>query len=166
MEINRQKAGFTLIELMTVLLIMMILFGIAAAAFVTMNKGQGMASATRRAKGGMTVARQTAITKRSNSRIWFLNVVDPDDNRITNSCYVVCKDTNVISETNIIGETNQLPAGIICRTPTNIIFKTDGTCLADATAKLILQLEGEGQTNSLRVYPLTGIVRISASAEE
>ncbi len=152
---SRNKAGFTLIELMTVLLIMMILFGIAAAAFVSMNKGQGMSASTRRAKGGMTIARQTAITKRANTQIWFFN----DMEKIPPAgCYVI---SNYNSGLPIIGETNYLSAGITCSVPTNITFKTDGTCLADASEKLLLQLVGESRTNVLRVYQLTGIVRIS-----
>ena len=59
----RSKAGFSLLELMAVMLLMFIMMGIATTAFRGIMRGAGLRGATSTVRGALTQARQQAMTQ-------------------------------------------------------------------------------------------------------
>ena len=71
-------AGFTLIEMLTVLAIIGIMLGIGIPAVTSLMKSGGLGAATRHVSSTLSQARQYAITQRVNTRVVF-----PYDGTIT-----------------------------------------------------------------------------------
>ena len=68
---NRTRNGFTLLELLTVMMIGMILMGISAAAYFGMVRSGSMAGAVSSVRTVLELARQHAITCRRRSYVRF-----------------------------------------------------------------------------------------------
>lgn len=60
---QRSRAGFSLLELMAVMLLMFIMMGIATTAFRGIMRGAGLRGATAVVRGTLTQARQQAMTQ-------------------------------------------------------------------------------------------------------
>ena len=99
---NSLKRGFTLLELITVMAIMMILMGMAMLAFVDWGRGAAMRSALMSVRTALSQARQHAVTYRVPTCILCTNSASP-----LRGYYLVTNRTD-----GIIGTTNYLPEGI------------------------------------------------------
>ncbi len=68
---RRATTAFTLIEMLTVIVIVGIILAVGIPALTSLMKSGGMNSATRQVANALTLARQYAITKRTNVRVVF-----------------------------------------------------------------------------------------------
>jgi len=70
------RSGFTLVELMVVILIISLMFGIVMASFSGNDESQGVDSAVSRLTGAFNLAQTTALTRSQKTRV--LIHADPD----------------------------------------------------------------------------------------
>jgi len=150
--------GFTLIEMLAVLAIMIFMMGLAIGAFQNYGKHASITSSVLRMKSSLALARQLAITKRVRTTFVFANT--PEERGYF---YL----TTNAAATGMIGDTNLLNQGIFFdpATDTNpITFKLDGACTFGTAPRNIMLRERGGGTNRLsatmQVYPLTGRVKV------
>jgi prepilin-type N-terminal cleavage/methylation domain-containing protein len=68
---KRRTNGFTLVEMLTVLVIVAIMVGLAIPAVTTLMKAGGLSAATREVANTLNLARQLAITQRTYARVVF-----------------------------------------------------------------------------------------------
>ncbi len=68
---RRATTAFTLIEMLTVIVIVGIILAVGIPALTSLMKSGGMNAATRQVANSLTLARQYAITKRTNVRVVF-----------------------------------------------------------------------------------------------
>src|SRR5437867_3757142 len=68
---TRGIRAFTLIELLTVIVIVGIILAVGIPAFTNLMKSSGLTTATRQVANTMTLARQYAITKRTKVYVVF-----------------------------------------------------------------------------------------------
>ncbi len=66
-----RKAGFTLIEMLTVIVIIVIVLSIGVPAFTSLMKSGGLSGASREIANSLGLARQYAITHRTVTRVVF-----------------------------------------------------------------------------------------------
>ena len=78
---KRCSAGFTLLELLTVMVIMFMLMGMGTVAVKGLIQGSGMTGAVRNVKSVLTQARQYAITK--EQRVYVVFTKDGEKNSMT-----------------------------------------------------------------------------------
>src|ERR1017187_9967383 len=69
--IKPRNAGFTLIEMLTVIVIIAIVLGIGVPAFLNLMKSGGLSGASREVANSLGLARQYAITHRTVTRVVF-----------------------------------------------------------------------------------------------
>jgi prepilin-type N-terminal cleavage/methylation domain-containing protein len=157
---KRNQSGFTLIELMTVMMIMALMMFIAVGAFKDFGRSVGMRGASLGVKTSLNMARQRAITHRD--RIYFVYGTD------TNSMpkkgyYYVRNDEEDLSNTNFC------PKGTYFEGPdSKIEFKLDGSCDAktgiwNGSVSYIGIREEQGVSylaRTVSVFRLTGRSRI------
>ena len=68
---TRGTSGFTLLEMLTVIVIIGIILAIGIPAFTNLMKSGGLGAAARQVSNTLTLARQYAITQRANVRVVF-----------------------------------------------------------------------------------------------
>ena len=85
------RAGFTLVELLAVMAIMVIITGIGIASYVNMTRGAAISGAVRHVRGGLTLARQTAIMNGQRAAL----IVHGDGRS-----YAICQQAGVITDTD------------------------------------------------------------------
>ncbi len=144
---RKHVSGFTLIELMVVMLIMAIMMGIAMVGFSDWARGTGMQGASMNVKSSIALARQWAITHRKKTT--FL---------CTDDYYVIsCGVDNV-------GGTNYLPEGLEFEAGLDFTFRLDGSCTGNTLPRELVIKESDKETNYLQtviqVYPITGRARV------
>jgi prepilin-type N-terminal cleavage/methylation domain-containing protein len=148
------KHGFTLVEILCVMAIMVLLLTLALANTRGWGRGVGMRSATAGVRACLRLTREWAMTHGSVTEFQYGNAGLP-----ARGYYVVFshRDGNV-------GATNFLPSGVIfaTNTPLPLAFEPDGSCsgASNAAATLIAMTEPSGGTNALtstiKVYHASG----------
>ncbi len=113
-----RTAGFTLTELLVVIVIMAVMMALALPAFQGINKGGAMRSAILEVKTKLSLARQYAITQRTKTYVVF-----PDNQNASPATYAdkdeklfrAYRAFNVYSEKDAayISEWTYLPKGIV-----------------------------------------------------
>ncbi len=68
---DNRRSGFTLLELLTVMAIMLLIMGLAVGAFVGMGKGDRLRAGVSNIRSTLSVARQTAICKGTKCAVQF-----------------------------------------------------------------------------------------------
>ncbi len=151
-----RKRGFTLIEMLAVMMIMGILMAITIASYLDWNREAAIRGSTWGVDSSIEHARQWAITHRVRTSWMWTNVVSGAGMR---GCYVVTTNTTLPSA-GMVSETNYLAEGVVFGDVTEglITFKSDGSATGGVTAiKLIIQeTRTNGLTREIKVFPLTG----------
>jgi prepilin-type N-terminal cleavage/methylation domain-containing protein len=106
------RRGFTLVELLTVIGILIVMMMYALPAFTGLAKGSGMQAAVSELRSTLSLARQWAVTHRETTYVVF-----PDDSVVsatsTNEMAMAFRAYNVFgSKSGYVGEWKYLPAGV------------------------------------------------------
>ena len=150
-----RAAGFTLLELITVLAIMVIIMGAAVGSIVGARRGAEMRSGVAYVRTAVALARQHAVTKREKTWINF---------------QLGGRDFWVANDSGAVGETNHLSPGLRFATaafgyagaPQVIFYPTGASGYASNSFVIIGEITGT-QTNILKLYGLTGLMRTEVS---
>lgn len=147
--------GFTLIEILAVLTIMMIMMGMGMFAFVEWGRGSALRSATSNVMAGISRARTHTITYREPTWLVCSNAMTP----LLRGYFYVENAAD-----GLMGVTNFLPEGLAFTEGTDspLTFNLDGSVDLEGleTYRYVEIYEpfrpGGGTTNRIRVYGLTG----------
>ncbi len=156
MKLNKKylrNSGFTLLELMAVMLIMFMLMGMGTVAMKGLIQGSGISGAYSNIKGVLTQARQYAITKEQRVYVIFDKSADEEKNSmIVCAKYGVCEGNgfadsgdysgkySVILEDPLPWGTNSLVDAIVYnldRTTNNKGELFDNTFVAGGYSKIV-----------------------------
>jgi prepilin-type N-terminal cleavage/methylation domain-containing protein len=175
-----RRKGFTLIEILVVLAIMMIMMGMAMFAFVDWGRGAKLRTAVTNFRTAFTHTRQHTVTHRRRTALLYGNAAPPGSPPGTppnRGWYAIANPVD-----GLMGVTNYLPEGIIITNEPGIDswalrFKLDGSCDSDCdddgssgddwtgNQRKILLIEGGRGTNALiytvQVFRLTGTIQKS-----
>ena len=148
------KSGFTLVELMAVMVIMAIMMTIAITAWIDIGRGAAMRGAVLDVRSGIEATRQYAVTRRVHTTFTYFNTGNPQ-----RGTFVAM--TNGV----LVGTTNYLENGIVFTNPATdtLVFKFDGRCngLAPRSITLVERDRNVNAfTNVLSVFPLTGRCKV------
>lgn len=155
------RCGFTLLELITVLAIMIIIMASAVVSIVGIRRGAEMRGGVSAVRATIAAARQAAVTRRERVTVHFeLNNSQRSDSR---AFWVTDSDGQ-------IGETNYLSRGLVFApsAPGYVgssylqFMPTGGSGSASNAFVIIGEVSGT-QTNVLKLYGLTGLMRIEQS---
>lgn len=176
-KMNRRigSSGFTLVELLAVMMIMAMMMIVAVGAFLHFGRGAGMRGSLMNVQSALGGARQRAITYRVRTAMTYGNIVlsnyyDGSWHVETNKGYfAITINTNGTEQ--VIGSTNYLADGIIFagRIYTSIAFEIDGSCDWGVETRYISLAERDRPgpvtlSNDIAIYPLTGRVKVSGGA--
>lgn len=159
-KVNRQMggAGFTLVELLAVLIIMAIMMSMAVVAFFQITHAAGMRASVMNLQSALNLARQNAITYRVRTLFTYGNMESPTEPLV--GYYIIT--TNGA----LLGGTNRLNVGVVFTNPTSssLQFAFDGSCPGLTVETNIMLMERDKGVNALSnmitVYPLTGRVKV------
>ena len=161
MKTIRRKHSYTLVEIMTVIVIATILFGIGIPAFSTMIRGSNMTMAIRQLSAKIQAARAYAVTNRCRVAVLMVTTLTGTNDENKYSAYRVC----VVNDSNVwqswIEDENwtALPKGVIrTNSPTETVTSVPVDGISSGTASinaLIFKKDGQltasgGQTITLR----------------
>jgi prepilin-type N-terminal cleavage/methylation domain-containing protein len=173
----RSRRGFTLIEILVVLAIMMIMMGMAMFAFVDWGRGARLRTAVMNFRTAFGHTRQHTVTYRTRTTLWYGNAIPPGAPGGTppnRGWYAISNATE-----GLMGTTNYLPEGVVFSNQTGITswalkFRLDGSCDNDCdddtgtsdwsgNQRKIMLIEAGRGTNSLvhtvQVFRLTGSIQ-------
>jgi prepilin-type N-terminal cleavage/methylation domain-containing protein len=156
----RGRQGFTLLELLTVMTIMVLLMGTGVAGYMGIRRGAEMRGAVSSLRTALMLARQEAVTKRTQTVVKFARAVPPD--YLTNSFQIVSGGGSVTNHPLAF-----LPPAIEfdpsknpCPPPDIRFYpKGDAGGVGQTTINLIERqnVGKKRQTATITVYNLTGL---------
>jgi prepilin-type N-terminal cleavage/methylation domain-containing protein len=146
------RSGFTLMELLVVMGIMVLLMSISAIGFIGMRRGAEIRGAVMTVRTTMMLARQQAVTKRQNVTVQFGGDITTEKNMMT----------VIMGGSGVTNSVVYLPLGVgFSPLPLSIIFtpsgKASGTGKADITIKEKSGSGGAPQSKTITVWLLTGV---------
>jgi prepilin-type N-terminal cleavage/methylation domain-containing protein len=160
----RSKSGFSLMELLATMVIMLFLMGIGIVSFYGIGQGDRLRGSVEQIRNTLALARQHAVTQSKDIKINFYS------SGPTQSYDVVempsdPADTNIV----VIREVSYLPAGVefdqSAPPPPFLIFRPNGrVTYSGSTASPEIRLTEANNPGSLpisiTVYTLTGLVSV------
>ncbi len=150
-----RKQGFTLAELLAVMLIMVILMGMAVGAFYGMGRGARMRGAVSSFNTTLSLSRQYAITR---SQPLTIELIESDDTGETVWSYNILYYDNGNNEQQL-RPTQYLPPGILFVADNNrFTFRPDGS-LEDGNETIHIEDE-DGHRITFKINGLTGMIKI------
>jgi prepilin-type N-terminal cleavage/methylation domain-containing protein len=152
------RSGFTLLEMLAVILIMGILMSIAATSLFNYGRIAGFRGSVLNLRSNLALCRQYAITKRMPTSFQY-------DNETINGqprgyyCVWSHPDPDDAAIKQIMGTTNYLAEKVCFRTIGTVPFKTDGGCDISGIQDVdivIYEDRDSGGASTTRVYRVTG----------
>ncbi len=163
------SAGFTLIELVGVMAIMVVLAGMLLPSFVRAQRDARLRASTRRVLAALNLARSTAIAEKTHARLEI-------DSRhgvfgMTTERRLENGETRFVPEVSSLGRAQVLPEGIHIGVPVSalraissrenfITFYEDGR----ADEMVVVLRDDSGSQRTLSVDGMTGRVRLDDRA--
>ena len=148
------RRGFTLMELLTVMIIMALMMSIAGVSFFKARQGAEMRGAKRAVQTTISLARQQAVVKRTRTRMRFVNPVPVNSENTGNSGCMILE--TVRSSTNAVHETKYLPPLITFDPlPGDVWFETDGSA-GSGLLSITLNQQGVTPNTTLKFNRLIG----------
>ena len=152
--------GFTLVELLVVIVLMAIIIGISAPAFIGMGRGAGMRGSVRAVCSTLSLLRQWAITHREEVIFFYREGVAPA------ASYYYATASGVLIE-----KTNELPLEVKfglddgVGNPYEVTFKTDGGLSVNPLTKHVYiedrKFPGDiDKRKTISINGLTGGIRV------
>ena len=153
------RRGFTLVELLIVMVLMAIIIGMAAPAFIGMGRGAGMRGGVRAVCSTLSLLRQYAITHRETVYFAYFatNAPSPSYYYATNSAGLAIISTNYDRPT--------LPMETVFKEDGIIAFKSDGGLTTRTDTEIIIYDRASKSTaheisRTIKINGLTGAVRV------
>ena len=154
-ETGPRRAGVTLIELLTVLVIISIM-AVGAMAFRSFTRSAGIEGATRSVAATLSQCRQYAITHRERIKFAYSNATSNGFHWSTYSVVDVYDNILISPQTN--------PYGVVFdNAPGDLTFKSDGSLSVVIQQKVVLKEEvpgGKAAVKTITVNPMTGYIRV------
>lgn len=158
---RQRRTGFTLIELLLVMAMMMLIMGMGVAGWFGIRRGAEMRGAVSSVRTTLMLGRQQAVTKRQKVRVEFVA------NANTNLMRIVTVTAGGGSGTTLHQTEIRLPLGIeFVNPPAYVEFVPTGSAgggtgrVDIAMREKVQQVGGIRSTNTVRVWPLTGVTRL------
>lgn len=143
---QRNKGGFTLIEMVIVLFIIMIFLAMSLPFFANFSGSTGLKTAEREVGTILRTARSYAVSRNENYDAYFNATPNPD-------AYSICRTA---VPTVSIDKTFQLPAGVTFSATTTVTFTPNGG-LASTSATSVTINSSKG-SKTITVDSATGAV--------
>lgn len=155
------RAGFTVLELLVVIGIMVLLMSVAAAGYIGIRRGAEIRGAVMTLRSTMMLARQEAVTKRRSVTVEFRKSGAATE---ADKLYVISTSAGNVVTNNIIA----LPLGVqfaAASDPDAITFRPSGRASGAGFSEITL-IERQGPvagavrgTRTVKVWSLTGITK-------
>lgn len=159
-ELKPGRAGVTLIELLTVLVIISIMVVGSTMAFNSFSRKSGLEGTASAVASTLSQARQYAITHRDTVKFCYANVTVPPDFKVSTYCVKDVYD-------NMISQTVTNPYGVMFDPASGeFTFNTDGSMSGSGgstDAELLVKenIPGSGgESITISVNWMTGYVRV------
>ncbi len=131
----RSRRGFTLMELLTVMIIMALMMSIAAISFFKARQGAEMRGAVRALQTTISLARQQAVVKHTPVSLTLSNTTI---NNIQSGCMTL---STVSSATNMLAhDIRFLPPWITFDAPCTLRFETDGSAVSGGVTTMPISM--------------------------
>lgn len=161
-------AGFTLIELIIVMFILVVMMAVAAPAFSRMHQSSSLRAAARTTLASFRYARSMAVTRQTEVRLIF-----SDESRsfqLLTRRPTELGDEQFVPERTALGRQRKLPVGINA-SMTKGVSAEDEKLLAfhsnGSTDEAVLTLtNGSGQKMYVTLYPATGRASIETNPDK
>jgi len=146
--------GFTLVELLLVIVLMAIIIAISAPAFIGMGRGAGMRGSVSGVRSTLSLLRQWAITHREEVTFHYFEGV------ASSPSYYYATASGVV-----IDKTNELSMEVKFVTDSTITFKTDGGASGATPLEVIIADRKKystdiSQKKTISINGLTGGIRV------
>jgi prepilin-type N-terminal cleavage/methylation domain-containing protein len=156
-ETRHHSKGFTLLELLVVMAIMILLMGMGLTGYYGIRRGAEMRGAISSVRTTLMLARQQAVTKRRTVTVQFVTSSTTNLMRILET---------TLDGSNIPAHADAyLPAGVqFSGLPDPVVFypsgRAIGTSSSDVTVQeKVAQRDGIKESRTIRVWALTGITK-------
>ena len=146
------RRGFTLMELLTVMIIMVLMMSIATVSFFKARQGAEMRGAERAVQTTISLARQQAVVKRTRFRLTFANTTNINGN--LSGCMIL--ESVRSSTTAAAYEIKYLPPKITFDATPVLTFETDGSAGIDTEVIKMTQNYSPAIKKSLTFNRLIG----------
>lgn len=153
------QGGFTLLELLAVVMVMALVMGMGTIQYYELRRGMEMRSAVTQVRSSLIVARQDAIVKKSRARLWFPSInTFVVDHWVEGAYWAIGEATNPLPPGV---ELNPLGGAMGLGEANAITFFPDGKTGRVTPYEIRIKDLHRPQESVLRVNGLTGVCTVT-----